>query len=134
MAAYGKQMFRIQTDGVQSDYLVCRIWDGQTEGSTDVNVAKPWLLRQTPFDDGTRTNGLGQSIAYAYSDSMTRVATGPSGDMNEVIKPSWVEDDVIIATTGITGGTGVEVDDVAVVWLDDNNDARCWATSDSEPS
>lgn len=105
------------------DHIVCRTWDGLEEGSDDINVAKPFKLRRTPFDNETY-NG----IDYVYSSNTERVASTDDDEETQIIHDEYVEDDIIYATQPV-GGTGVldngeEGEDV--LWLDTNADARCW--------
>jgi hypothetical protein len=41
------QMLRLKS--IQADYLTCRTWDGTTEGSTDILVAKSYKLSTAPW-------------------------------------------------------------------------------------
>lgn len=79
-----KQRARIQTAGIvlvelryesqHDDYLVCK--KSLPDGTSDIiNVAKPFLLRRTPFDNQT-ING----VRYDYSSPERRVARTGSGD------------------------------------------------------
>ena len=121
----GSQRFLIDSD--EGDYLVCYPFDGETVGDDPVNVAKPYLLRKTPFDGNTR-NGV--SYAYDISDPAKRVATkvSDSTTQTEVITPSYqVAEDEVWATKVDTGGTGVvDGDGNDVVWLEDDQ-GRAWA-------
>lgn len=105
-----------------ADHLVCRTWDGTMEGDTDVLVAKPWSLRQTPFDNQTH-NG----IAYDYTNPSERTASKGGVMQKEIVIPPYVWRDIIYATAAIQGGTGVVVAENPVVWLEDNRDSRAWA-------
>lgn len=111
------------------DYIVCKTWDGVDEGTDSVTIAKPYLLRRTPFDGETRND-----ITYAYTSDFERTATNVDEDEEEqVIVPSYVVDDLIYATGGIVGGTDVfDANDEAVTILDDNRDARAWARKAAE--
>ena len=35
---------RLRVKSVQDDHLVCRTWDGTTEGTSDIKVAKPYVI------------------------------------------------------------------------------------------
>lgn len=115
---------------VLADHLRCRPWDGETLGEIDFLVAKPWLLRRTPFDNGSR-NG----IAYVYHTHTTRTASRAAEEEDQIVIPRYVVGDVIYATHNPAGGTGVSVDEevegppqqIPIVWLDDNRDSRAWA-------
>ena len=109
------------------DYLECVEWDGVTEGAT-LYVAKPYLLRQTPFDTKTRN-----SITYAYTSVNERTATDASSNTEtQVIVPSYVANDVVYAINGITGDLQIQQADTAgattdLVFIDMNLDGRAWA-------
>jgi hypothetical protein len=122
----GAQMKIASVDG---DYLVCHSWDGTSAGTADISVARPYLLRRTPFDGTAGRN----SITYAYTDDQTRTATkSGEADITEVVTPSYVAGDIIYAAAGIRGGTDAEDDDAAaLVWLDLNVDQRAWCESDA---
>lgn len=113
----------------RSDYLVCRRSGGDAAVNTEdqhTYVAKPYLLRQTPF------NGLSRnSISYAYTATGERTATDAEDNTeSQVIVPSYVVGDEILAARGILGGTGVfggADSDLALEWVDLNADGRAWA-------
>lgn len=114
---------------VRGDYLVCRRAGGDAAVETQdrsVYVAKPYLLRQTPFDGLSRGG-----ISYAYTGTAARTATDEDENTeNQVIVPSYVVGDEIVAARGITGGTGTfggADSDVALEWMDLNVDGRAWA-------
>ena len=90
----GRQ-FRFKS--IADDHIVCRTWDGATEGGADVLVAKPPVLRG---DGETRTvNGEDQDVFPPYAVN----------DLIYAIKPR--------------GGTGLS----SVLWQDINVDARRWS-------
>lgn len=100
------------------DHLVCRTWDGETQGDEDVLVAKPWDLRQTSFD------GRGDAIVYRYTyltptrrEAEVRVPIELVE--SQIIIRRYTIGDVLYATTEIERGTGVTHEDEPVVWLDD---------------
>lgn len=106
------------------DHLVCRTWDGETAGEEDVLIAKPYLLRRTPFDDQTYGN-----VSYNYVSATERQARRDTSRETQVVIPRYILADVIFATSPVQRGTGVIVEEVPVVWLDDNRDGRAWACS-----
>lgn len=67
-ASLSLQRFRLQS--VASGVLVCRTWDGTTEGTTDTMVALPFKLRPVAYEfiDG-------RLIVYAYSSNTDRIAS-----------------------------------------------------------
>lgn len=113
------KQFRVKS--VYADLLVCRTWDGADEGGEDVLVAKPYLLRRSPFDGQTR-----DGISYAYTSHFERTATLDEETEDQVIVPSYVEDDLIYGISNIEGGTNV----TNAEFLDINADGRAWALGD----
>lgn len=113
--------FRIVT--VQDDHLVCNTWDGTAAGSGAVLIAKPYLLRRTPFHGKTR-----DGITYSYAAAQSRTATLGADSENQVVVPNYVAGDVIYAAdVASKGGAGVAVDGRTVRLLDMNVDGRAWA-------
>ena len=97
----------------QNDSLTCKTWDGETAGTDDYIILKPWLLRRTPFDNLTR-NG----ISYVYTSAFERTASKVGEDDEEqVISPKYVVDDIIEAESGIEGLGG---------WLQ-RSQGRAWS-------
>ena len=119
------QQLRI-TETSGADHVVAETWDGETAGSI-IYVAKPYLLRQTPFDGETRN-----SISYVYTDANTRTASkAGESDITEVITTSYQIGDIIYAMSPIAGGLAVTItiDGLPVnpTWLDINVDGRVWS-------
>jgi len=119
------QTFRLT--GIRGDYLEAVALDGVTTAL----IAKPYLLRRTPFDngvEGARTDPPPPErivdITYEYADNVTRVAI-EAGDPNadppvpdtredQIIIPQYVgpreavyTGDLITAVRMVFGGTGV---------------------------
>jgi hypothetical protein len=112
-----EKFFKFKSHGV--DYLVCKEWDPveEIEGTDDIWIAKPPLLRRTPFDGHTRG-----SISYIYTNDFTRTASmSGETDSTELIVPYYLVDDIIVAVKK-EGETGV----VDCDWEDNNDDGRCW--------
>lgn len=110
---------RLRIDSVEEDYLVCHSWDGTTEGTVAINVAKPWKLR---FDKDNYQ--LLTEIAKVGSDTQKATATVSSDTETWVVTPSYEENDEIYA---ISGKTGVVVGGADVGLVDLNVDGRAWA-------
>lgn len=117
------------------DHLVCRTWDGTTEGAEDVLIAKPWLLRRTPFEDQ-----IYNDVSYQYDTATRRTArVGPETE-GQVIIPPFVVGDIIYAVRDVIGGTSVAVVGeppaegepapiIPVVWLNENP-SRAWTAEE----
>lgn len=116
------------------DTVLCSTVKG---GPGVVQVAKPYLLRRTPFD-GQRRDG----IEFAYTSNTERTATRrepppQEGQQppteNQRIIPKYVADDVITAVTQALDGeddlrseAGSDVR-LYTPWVDLNIDGRYWA-------
>lgn len=81
---------------IHADYMMCRPYGVPVEAGSkyDFPVAKPWDLRQTPFDGQTLPNKDGTLMSYAYdgADSQARTVTDTTDDSEEdqVIVPAYV--------------------------------------------
>ena len=115
----GVAQYRIKS--VQGDYCTCRTWDGTTEGSTDVYVAKPYKLRNSI----TSATIDGVSVSYSYTSTVARTATISSTDEDQVIVPRYLSNDLIYAVT--SNYTGVSVSGTPLTLIDINADGRAWA-------
>lgn len=119
----GKQAIgRFQVIADQGDYLTCYSYSGDAVTSSVINVAKPYLLRVTPFNGFSR-NG----ISYVYTSNSTRIAS--NGDTeNQLIVANYVAGDQIMAVTNILGSSGVTASNGdKVIWCDLNVDGRFWS-------
>lgn len=108
---------RMQIIGVLDDYLTCRTWDGETQGDTNILVAKPWSLRKTGWENETRDG-------VTYSDYMAgaqeRTATEGEDSESQVVVITYMAGDEIYAVEADTGVTGCYL-------IDCNLDGRAWA-------
>ncbi|GAG50176.1 unnamed protein product, partial [marine sediment metagenome] len=118
------QRFRVKSQS--NDYLTCRTWnplvDSGEEGSVNIKVAKPYLLRRTPFDGESITYGE-QTIDYSYTSSHERHADDGVDDEDQIIVPAYFVDDEILAVRNMAGGSGID----EIIWEDINNAGRFWA-------
>lgn len=119
---------RMRVKAVAADYLVCRTLDGQTEGPTDIYVAKPFTLRVTGWEGTTR-----QGITYSNytADGQQRYATDGQDTETQLLTPpyvpasgSWPGDEItaIPAQTGLTDPSGQPI-----TLIDAGNDGRQFA-------
>jgi len=119
------------------DFLHCVTWDTIEEGTDIISVAKPYLIRRTPFDSLLDANALLRQVSpiltlkYEYSEDNIREAIDVlEEDITEeqIVVPKYVDGDLIYASLGILGGVDVINDDGNIVeWLDTNVDGRFWA-------
>lgn len=114
--------------GSTDDHIVCRDIGDTSEEYTPILVAKPWLLRKTPWDGQTR----GQ-VRYEYDpeDSTKRTAfdsTDATGQLKraEQIHARYLVDDRLTASPMIP--TLTTTDGQTVALLDLNVDSRGWKT------
>lgn len=116
----GLKLHRFKSMG--TDHLVCRTWDGTTEGSTDIKIAKPDKLRFSI------TAATIDTVALAYSDydtsAQTRSASDGTSSETQVITPRYLVNDLIWA---MTCTTLVTVTGTVLTLLDLNISARAWA-------
>ena len=108
-------MMRVKS--IQADFITCRTWDGSTEGSTDIYVAKSFKLRNSI----TSAVIDGVTVTYTYPDTVTRTATIAGSDETQVIVPRFLVNDLLLAM--IAGYTGVS----SVTLIDLNLDGRAWS-------
>lgn len=113
---------------MQGEYIVCRSWDGTTEGGSDVNIAKPFKLRWS----APSVTIDGQSVTYSSYDltGQKRTATCAGASAYEAITPRYSVDDVIWADT--VDHTLVTVSGTALTLLDTNRDGRAWARKNDQ--
>ena len=120
---------------VGGDWLRCHTWNGEVEGETDVYVAKPWLLRRTPFD-GYGVSSRLPHFHYEFTQHWERkqfdsAAEDPFEYEVQVVVPKYVPQrddyvgDLIVA---MACQTDVRVDDLSVNLLELAPDSgRAWA-------
>lgn len=110
---------RFRIVGNAADHLTCyRLGADEAIATEVVKVAKPYLLRNSL---ATRAE-----ITYTYTGTDARTADNGAETESQVVVPSWTAGDEILADTNIIGGTGVSVDDVALVW-EARAGGRAWA-------
>ncbi|MGE4157700.1 MAG: hypothetical protein AB7F75_01230 [Planctomycetota bacterium] len=112
--------FRVQSD--HGDHIKCKGLTGGTLDAEMTDIAKNFLCRRTPFDGQVRAG-----VSYAYVNDSKRTATQGAETETQVIVPSFVSGDEILAMGSIPGGTNVMVSGVELLWQDLNLDGRAWA-------
>lgn len=125
---------RYVVKSVSDDHLVCRTWDGVTEGAADVKVAKPFILRKTPFHGKTLTVN-GNTLTYSYTSGTQRTVTKGSNSETQVIIPGYVATGsgyqgnqiyVIRCDSGVILNPGQQTEE-RLTLMDVNADGRMWA-------
>jgi hypothetical protein len=118
------KQYRFKSMHVQGDYIVCRTFDNNSEGTTDVLIAKPFKLRFSIT--GVVIDGSNISYTNYSNANQTRTATTVAGSEIQVIVPRYVVNDLIYGIT--VDHTGVVVGQVGELKvLDLNADGRAWA-------
>lgn len=126
------KQFRVKSQSY--DYNVCREFDGTTEGTTDVRVAKNPNLRRTGWDGTTVAYALeaypgapstSMAITYSYIAPTYRTASVVAGAAvsveHEVIVPRYIDNVSVIFASQSENGTGVTDAD----WIELS--PRAWA-------
>ena len=110
---------RVKDHTTNNDYLVCRTWDGTTEGDVDIDVAKPFQLRHIVANyDGLTT--------LTTTDAQTVTAGDGVTTETWAVNLAYFVDCEIYAVKVPKGGTG---DATATEWMDLNVDGRKWGVS-----
>ena len=122
-----RQVFQAQIFAISGDYLSVREYREYPAappfvGTAQILVARPWLLRRSPFD-GSSWNGIG----FTYSDDQTRTATQAATTEVQRITPAYVVGDIIYCAGRVYGGVAVDLTGVPLTGLDMNVDGRSWA-------
>lgn len=111
------------------DVLICRTWNGTTEGSVDVPVAVNRNSRQLASET---ING----ITYTYADytdigdgfNATRTSDDSTTEETQIVTPMWYEDcEIDVISTNYSGVTHEGVDLKLI-----ESSARCWAKVEDE--
>lgn len=128
------QRYKIVT--IHDNHLKCHTWDGTTEGSDAILIAKPTELQVGPSLSRTITrwnfvSGANITITMTattgfdiHDPSVIASATGLSSE-NWYITPGYEVGGVIYADSP-SGGTGVSVSGTALTLMDDNRMGREW--------
>lgn len=107
----------IIADVSEDDYLICNTWDGTTQGTIPIVVAKPYLLRNL---------AAWSAYTYTYLNPQQRTSNDGATDEDQTVTPLYVVDDIIYcqATNFTNIGDGVTTD---MKLIDCNLDGRQWA-------
>jgi hypothetical protein len=116
------------TPSVYGDYVVCHDWDGTTEGTEDIYIAKPPDLRESLTSE--ILYGLTHGYSYAAGEDVNnrkRIHTVSPDIQRERVVPPWIGGQIIYAIECDTGVTTEAVHgEVAVDWLM-ISPSRTWA-------
>ena len=121
----GTKIVRIKQ--IRGDYLVCREWNGVTETLGDIFVAKPWLLRRTPF---VGRNYGGYTYLYTGDQLRTSHQFGLPSEDQKIVPPYLVNDELDILkkpTTAKRIASDADEDGGdSILWLE-MSPTRVWA-------
>ena len=117
--AQGGVILQVNVVEQGGDWLKVRTWDGTIEGTVDLYVAKPYLLRRSLAS----WNGL----TFTYTSNYEREATDGVDSEDQVIVPAYVVDDILYIVRPVGGTDTVDAADNPILWLDLNVDGRAWA-------
>lgn len=113
-------LFKLKS--VEDDYLVCREWDGSSEGTTDVYIAKHPELRCSLAEE--EVYGVTHEYSYALDgedpDDLNVIRTADDGSDTEDqrVVPPWKLDEFIYAIECDTLLTvTIEAASVQIEWL-----------------
>lgn len=115
-----------QIVSIEDDYLKCQAYDEVTETATvTIYVAKPWMLRRTPFDGEAIEYPNSQTITYTYVDDRERDADDGSTNETQVMTPDYYVGEVIDVFRKRTNV--IDENDDYCRWQDRNTCGRFWA-------
>lgn len=131
MGGSGISQFRIVDFTSYPDSVTAKTWDGATLGAAAIQIAKPFLVRRTPFH-GKTVDGK----TYIYTSNIKRDVTLGTGQIErQVIVPAYWSGQTIYAARGIVGGTDATYLKAGVPtkieWLE-LNDARAFTRKASQ--
>lgn len=117
----GSSIIPLKIDVIENDYLICNTWDGTTLGTTDIYVAKPYLLQQISHN----YPWIDTSSLTTINDQTVTVEV-MSVQFTWQITPPYAEGEVIWATP-------TTLDDIAISpgvycsYVDLNTNGHAWA-------
>lgn len=120
--ATSPQIRRFRVQSVHGDYIKCKGLTGAVLDAEMTDIAKNFLCRRTPFDGQVRAG-----VSFSYTNDSRRTATQGAETETQVIVPSYVSGDEILAIGSVPGGTAVVVGGTELLWIDLNLDGRAWA-------
>jgi hypothetical protein len=102
-AAGGGLVTQFRYKSMGENHIVCREFDGTTEGTSDVLIAKPLAIRQSYAGGVTAT----------YTSPTQRTVSGQA----QTVFPPYRVDDLIYAARS-SNGVGVSVSSAALDWVE----------------
>lgn len=129
----GSTIKQYRLKSIEGDFLTCRTWDGTTEGTEDIYIARDPELRRTPFEGQSiayNSDGDSFTATYAYSSNTKRTKTVSGVAEVQVIVPYYKTDFTVILAAASANKTGVTDPDDADIYLVELTQ-RAWAKLES---
>lgn len=104
---------------VENDYIICHTWDGTTEGTKAINVAKPFKLRH----NASNYPGV-SAVATVNANALTATISGNDESWVLPSELTYTDNDVIYAASVPFTGVTVSSNDLKLIDL--NIDGRAW--------
>lgn len=134
----GSTVNQYRPKSIENDFYTCRLWNGTTEGTEDVFIARPFEHRVSDWDGRSlayNSDGDSFTAVYAYSSATKRTKTIAGTAETQVLVPYFKTDfDLIYAirvNQSITVGAGFSVltdpNGDPIRLLDLNVAGRAWA-------
>jgi hypothetical protein len=127
---------------IQNDFYSCRSWNGSTEGTTDIFIARPFQHRVSDWNGRSiaySSDGDAFTATYAYTSATKRTKTIAGVAETQVLVPYFKNDfDILYAVdvkepikvgaafTALTDPNGSPI-----TIIDLNVDGRAWAKLDT---
>jgi len=111
---------------MDSEHIVCHTWDGETEGTDPVRIAKPWNLRHSIVSQ--TIDGVAVTFSAYSTSAQTRLATSGGESETQVMVPRYLTTSRIWAVTAPTDvDLGTEEEPDVLTLLDLNIDGRAYS-------
>lgn len=106
----GSTLKHYRVKSIEGDFLTCRTWDGTTEGTEDIYIARDPELRRSLFEGQSiaySSDGDSFTATYTYSSNTKRTKTVGATAETQVIIPYYKTDFTVILAAESANGTGV---------------------------
>lgn len=136
----GAKIQQLLLKSIENDFYTCRSWNGETEGTVDIYVARPFGHRLSNFNGQSiawSSDGDSFTATYSYESATKRTKTINGIAETQVLVPYFKSDfDLIYAITvkepitirsGASYARLLDPDDRPIKLLDLNVEGRAWA-------
>lgn len=120
----------LRVNAVRANYYVCHSWDGSTEGSDPIYVARPFNHRNSIASETID----GVAISYSYTSTTGRIASFTIDSVGytetQIMVPWFISTTTTIAATTLATGivtASPDTTDIPISLIDLNIDGRAWA-------